>query len=193
MKKENLTFWVRHERFRSSNDAPESQISEIRNQIEMSVSAWFPKSVSTNSPMCRTALIRSALESLEVDASNVVQSEQIRLSWKDIGASKVQMAISLRCSDYSSWQGPQTLAVRNLMDFLCGWCCGKIHNNVWGSHLGDWFPARNFSYSSSEKSLFDWKMHHSELIWAGIRLYLVPVMCIFFSKPIMKIVVVENL
>ena len=76
----------------------------------------------------------------------------------------------------------QILAVQNLMNFLCGWCCGKIHNNVWGNHLGDWFPARNFLYSSSEKSLFDWKVHHFWLIWARTRLYLVPVMCIFFQN-----------
>jgi len=36
------------------------------------------------------------------------------------------------------------------MDFVCGWCCGKIHNNVWGTHRGGWFPARNFLYSSFE-------------------------------------------
>ena len=76
----------------------------------------------------------------------------------------------------------QILAMRNLKNFLCGWCCGKIHNNVWRTHLGDWFPARNFSYSISEKSLFEWKVHHLELIWARIRLYLVPVIAFFFQN-----------
>ena len=47
---------------------------------------------------------------------------------------------------YSSYMKPHTLNMWNLKNLLCCWCCDKIHNNVWGTHLGDFFPARNFSY-----------------------------------------------
>ena len=54
------------------------------------MSTWtrFSKKVSISSPMCRTALIRSALESLDLGASNGVQNVQIRHFWTDMGGFK---------------------------------------------------------------------------------------------------------
>ena len=53
------------------------------------MSAWtrFSKKVSTSSLVCRTALIQSALQSLDPDTSKTLQNVQVRRVWADVRAS----------------------------------------------------------------------------------------------------------
>ena len=79
---------------------------------------------------------------------------------------KSHQTIDLRVSSVQVERFSQISAMRRKINFFCYWCWEQIHNNVWGTYLGDWFPKRIFFNSTSGKSLFELKMEHFCRFWA---------------------------